>query len=138
MLGFFGLSPTTATVCLFGYRVTFRVSERDTVRQRKVWTSGGSRLDLASMPAEPEATVEDLVNRLFRGQSVSHLHRVYMHLFWRPTTSMGRNYLIWRIRPAKAGKVPTGTRQRRSSSTGEKVKGLPLCIPQIVDALDQA
>jgi len=69
--------------------------------------------------------------------SVDDLRKAYVEEVGRPTKSTDRNYLIWKIRMARKGKVPVGPIHRTRSENHGALKVLPLRMPEAtVEALD--
>jgi len=127
---------TIAVVNVLGSEVRFITGSGEAVRSRKSWQTAGWQLDLASLPSMPEPSIEELSELPARDLSIQQLQQVYQHLSGRSTTSESRTYLLARIKAAKAGSLPTGTRRSRS---GEPMKVLPLGMPEsVVEALDKA
>ena len=62
----------------------------------------------------------------------------YREVLGRDTSSDNRNYLVWKIREAEKGRVPTGPR-RSGRAEGATFKVLPLRMESdLVDQLDEA
>jgi hypothetical protein len=74
------------------------------------------------------------------GLTVEELQARYLGVVGRPTGSSDRQYLVWKIREAMKGKVPTGPRTSgRRASQGDDMMVLPLRLPaSTVDAMDHA
>lgn len=125
-----------ATVRVLGSDVRFRASSGEPVRVRKSWASAGWVLDTDSLPEMMNPTIEELVEHKPADLSVDQLRAVYKHLSGRPSTSESRTYLCNRIRMARQGTLPSGTRRSRS---GEPQKVLPVAMAvSVVEALDEA
>ena len=65
---------------------------------------------------------------------------MYLHVVGRPTGSVVRAYLIWKIREAEKGHIPLGPRRTRVRATEPvEMKILPLRLEaRAVDAIDAA
>ena len=87
-------------------------------------------------PDEPSSADEVPLSQL----SVGQLRERYVKVIGRPTGSHHRRYLIWKIREAQKGRIPTGPRKsRRPDGTAPEVKILPLRMEaDHVIRLDQA
>ncbi|MBM3271557.1 MAG: hypothetical protein FJZ01_28310, partial [Candidatus Sericytochromatia bacterium] len=69
---------------------------------------------------------------------VPALQRLYEEVLGRESRSTSRNYLVWKIREARKGRVPVGPRASRRQE-GEKVMVLPLRMEaSLVARLDEA
>ncbi len=69
---------------------------------------------------------------------VTALQARYREVLGRDTSSDNRNYLVWKIREAEKGRVPTGPR-RSGRAEGATFKVLPLRMESdLVDQLDEA
>lgn len=66
------------------------------------------------------------------------LQAYYHEVIGRPTSSMNRDYLIWKIREAQKGRLPIGPRPHRQKP-GETLQVLPLRMESnVVSQLDEA
>jgi len=71
--------------------------------------------------------------------SVNDLRAAYLEEVGRGTKSIDRNYLTWKIRQARKGKIPVGPVSRIRSDTGGDRRVLPLRMhDDTIDALDEA
>jgi hypothetical protein len=72
--------------------------------------------------------------------TIEALQAKYLEVVGRPTGSADRAYLVWKIREAAKGKIPTGPRTHsRRTSRGADVIVLPLRLPaSMADAMDHA
>ena len=61
-------------------------------------------------PASTTATTESGRHR-WKGMSIEQLQALYTEKVGRPTDSVERSYLTWKIREAEAGRVPVGPRK---------------------------
>src|SRR5690606_34561140 len=70
----------------------------------------------SAAPAEPERVRRPARGEL-TGLTIEELQARYLDVVGRPTGSADRGYLVWKIREAMKGKVPTGPRSngRRAS-----------------------
>jgi hypothetical protein len=69
--------------------------------------------------------------------TVEELQAVYLEEVGRPTNSVDKAYLAWKIRMARNGKVPVGPARERKYEPGQ-TKIVPLTLPRdTVDALDR-
>jgi len=124
-----------AVVQVLGSEVRFRVADGSPCRVRKSWASAGWVLDVTTLPEMAEPSVDELAETPTH-LSVQQLQQVYEHLSGRQSTSTNRTYLLARIKAAKDGTLPSGTRRAKS---GEPVKVLPLGMPvSVVEAMDAA
>jgi len=76
----------------------------------------------------------------FASMTVEELQAKYLEVVQRPTSSVARTYLIWKIREAEKGRIPVGPRKTRERS-GEPldVKILPLRIEaDVANKMDEA
>jgi hypothetical protein len=127
---------TFAVVQVLGKEVRFRVSTGEPVRMKKSWQTAGWVLDTDSLPEMTEPSVEELAEMPSRDLSNAQLRMVYTHVSGRTTSSTSRTYLLARVKAAKAGSLPQGTRRAKS---GEPVKVIPVGMPvPTVEALDGA
>jgi len=127
---------TVATVQVLGKEVRFRADSGEPVRMKKSWQAAGWVLDTDSLPKMEALSVEQLSKAKPADLSLAQLQQVYEHLSGRQTTSTSRTFLSARIRAAKAGTLPQGTRRARS---GEPVKVLPVAMAvSVVEKMDAA
>lgn len=127
---------TVAVVRVLGTEVGFRADSGEPIRQKKTWASAGWLLDVATLPEMKELTVEQLSEQKPTDLSLAQLRDLYLGLSGRSTTSESRTYLTQRVRLAREGRLPAGTRRTRS---GEPTKVLPVSMPvSTVEALDEA
>jgi hypothetical protein len=93
----------------------------------------------SAAPAEPERVRRPARGEL-TGLTIEELQARYLDVVGRPTGSADRGYLVWKIREAMKGKIPTGPRSNgRRASHGDDMMVLPLRLPaSTVDAMDQA
>ena len=133
------LVSTTGTIVVvkvLGKEVRFRIQDGQSVRARKSWASAGWLLDVATLPEMKELSVEQLSEQKPADLSLAQLRDLYLGLSGRSTTSESRTYLTQRVRLAREGRLPAGTRRTRS---GEPTKVLPVSMPvSTVEALDEA
>jgi hypothetical protein len=96
---------------------------------------GGDMSDVASAESPRRPARGELT-----GLTIEELQAKYLAVVGRPTGSSDKAYLVWKIREAMKGKVPTGPRTSgRRSSQGDDVMVLPLRLPATtVDAMDHA
>ena len=86
--------------------------------------------DAASPATEPAEKLTKL--------SVPALQAKYVEVVGRPSSSVHRGYLVWKIREAQKGRVPVGPR-RSTHREGVAFKVLPLRMEsELVDQLDAA
>jgi len=125
-----------AVVKVLGKEVRFRTASGEPVRQKKSWQTAGWVLDTDSLPNLPEPTIEELAEMPTRDLSLAQLQQVYAHLSGRTSDSTSRTYLTNRIRLAKNGKLPRGTRR---SHGGEAMKVIPVAMAvSVVEKMDEA
>jgi len=93
--------------------------------------------DDAPQDAAPEPTDEPQETPLSK-LTVEELQAKYLEVVGRPTGSSNRNYLIWKVKQAKKGRIPVGPRTRRTTAAGP-CKVLPLRMEaELVEQLDEA
>jgi hypothetical protein len=95
----------------------------------------------AGEPADANATASNRLPRgALTGLTTEELQAKYLEVVGRPTGSTDKPYLMWKIREATKGKIPTGPRSHgRRTSQGDDVMVLPLRLPATtVDAMDHA
>lgn len=119
-------SGTVATVKVFEQGVRFRADDGLPCRSRKTWKGGGWKLEVNSLPEMAEPTPAELAEMPTRDLSVAQLQVVYEHFSGRTSDSTSRIYLANRIRLAREGKLPTGSRRSRN---GEPCKVIPVGLP---------
>jgi hypothetical protein len=76
----------------------------------------------------------------FASMTVEELQAKYLEVVQRPTSSVARTYLLWKIREAEKGRIPVGPRKTRERN-GEPVdvKILPLRLEaEVVERMDEA
>jgi hypothetical protein len=76
----------------------------------------------------------------FASMTVEELQAKYLEVVQRPTSSVARTYLIWKIREAEKGRINVGPRKTRARE-GEPldVKILPLRLEaDVADKMDEA
>ena len=115
-----------ARVQVLGREIRFRVEDGIPCRVPKAWGSGGWVLDLTTLPEMVEPTVEELCSMKPADLTTTQLQVLYTHLSGRTSESTSRTYLSNRVRAAKNGTLPSGTRRSRS---GEPQKVLPVAMP---------
>ena len=95
--------------------------------------------DELQAPSEPDASTDPGETKLSK-LSIEALQALHLEIIGRPTTSTNKRYLVWRVREARKGRVPTGPLTPRSTD-GESTdfKVLPLRIEaSLVTQLDEA
>ena len=103
----------------------------------------GEALEVLEVSPEPEVSLEPEVSpeppTRLRDLSVDQLRARYVEVIGRETQSHDRRYLMWKLRQAEQGRVPTGPAAHRgASSTPVEHKVLPLRMPvATVEALDE-
>jgi len=72
--------------------------------------------------------------------SVEELQAKYLEVVGRPTSSVDKPYLLWKIRQAQKGRIPVGPRRtRRADGEAGDFKVLPLRMEaNVVASLDEA
>jgi hypothetical protein len=72
--------------------------------------------------------------------TVEELRRLYAEVIQRETSSTSKAYLVWKLQQAQKGRIPTGPRRQRSSTSEAKDhRVLPLRMEaDLVDKLDEA
>jgi len=120
-------------------RITERLAETEAAE-----TAGPTAPEAPPAPAgEPghgEAPAEASDEKPLTKLTVEELRAKYVEVVGRPTGSVDRGYLIWKIREAKKGRIPVGP-SRRGPSPAADVEHmvLPLRLPTpVVNALDVA
>ncbi len=127
---------TVAVVQVLGSEVRFRVSTGESVRTRKSWQTAGWMLDVTTLPEMKEPTMEQLMEAKSADLSLAQLRDLYQFLSGRSTSSNSRTYLTQRVRLAREGRLPAGTRRARG---GEPVRVVPVGMPvPTEEALDAA
>lgn len=87
----------------------------------------------AGAPAAAPADAEKLTHL-----GVPALRALYAEVIGRPTSSVAKNYLVWKIREARKGRIPVGPR-RNTHREGVEFKVLPLRMEAaLVEQLDAA
>lgn len=78
--------------------------------------------------------------KLLSKLTIEELQQRYVEVVGRPTGSDHRRYLIWKIRQAEKGKIPTGPRNRRNpGDPAPEFKILPIRMEaDLVERIDQA
>jgi len=97
----------------------------------------GEALEALEVSPEPEGSLEPPTR--LRDLSVDQLRVRYVEVIGRETQSHDRRYLMWKLRQAEQGRMPTGPAAHRgASSTPVEHKVLPLRMPvATVEALDE-
>ena len=71
--------------------------------------------------------------------TVEELQAKYAEVIQRPTSSTNKAYLVWKLREAAKGRIPIGSRPRRTASDPGNMKVLPLRMDaDLVSQLDEA
>jgi len=125
-----------ATVLVLGKEIRFHADSGEPVRMKKSWQSAGWVVDTNSLPERDAPTPTEMAQMPVRDLSLDQLRELFAGLTGRTTTSTSRTYLLARIKAAKNGTLPTGTRRARS---GEPCKVIPVAMAvSTVEALDAA
>ena len=104
-------------------------------QQAPVETAQHSEETAAASPETGDAT-ETKLSKL----PIAELQARYLEVVQRPTASVHRRYLIWKIREAQKGRIPVGPRgSRRADGEALDFKVLPLRMEaDLVAKLDEA
>jgi len=92
--------------------------------------------ETAAASAESSDATETKLSKL----PIAELQARYLEVVQRPTSSVHRRYLIWKIREAQKGRIPVGPRgSRRADGEALDFKVLPLRMEaELVAKLDEA
>ena len=75
----------------------------------------------------------------FASMTIEELQARYLEVVQRPTSSVARTYLIWKIREAEKGRINIGPRKSARDGEPLEVKILPLRLEaDVADKMDEA
>ncbi len=107
--------------------------------QRTRATLSPTLTPVTAVPTEPRVEPLQQVRGRFASLTIEELQQKYTDVVGRPTSSVHRAYLRWKIREAERGRVRTGPRVARERRAPVPTKVLPLRLEvEVIERMDAA